>query len=516
MNRHNKATAISWILLVITGVLTFLLLRATLPYHDDILYFSVIRFQSYHDFLSYMVSSDSPRLFNIFFPFIIGTIPKWIADMITSAAFIAAIIFTAKTAGIRTDRYVRIAFIVALAELFLPWDYGMTSTIYSTNYIWSLPLAIGFILLFVTPSRKNADRFTTKCLLVILGLCCGWAQEGESLPILIGVGCWLAVNPRRLTSRQLLLVIPMAFSTLSIIIVGLFGRYTRPEVTTNILNQSFPLLIYILITKLNGTLAVTAILLCAILTRSGRVKLWACRKGALPVTLGAMYASCVVGLTLWTMGDHLTWFSQFFAISAGTIILNALFPKPILPSIPATILIIATTATITAHLITAITITRKATAIAKDIADQYLIADSESPFYLTLSPFEIPILAWNKLGVTELTHNQGLWKVFCRHHAKKVKPYPVPVELKDIKLDETHKVAGANPLFSYKGHYVMPDTSHNDDTIALTATFKIGVRQRLIFNLSPFTATDGARWLYAVPDFPNSQTRWIPIIEINQ
>lgn len=508
MKAHSPNIA-TYTLIGVTGVLTFLLLRVTLPYHDDILYASSFNFPSYTDYISNLVATDSPRLFNILFPFILGDLPKWVNDVISASAFVIAVFLTLRIAGVSRSRYLRVALIILIMEVALPWDNGMTCTIFLTNYIWSLPLVAGFVCCYFSQRVPNI-------LLVLLGALTGWAQEGESLPLLIGVLAWCIVNRRFPSPRQWCLIAPLTLMCAALIVLGIFGRYTQPNVVPNLLNQSLATLIHVSITKLNGTLAVTLLLLISAIFRSTRRRLWILRRGALPIMLAAMYSSYLVGLSLWDMGDRLTWFPQFFAIVSGAVVVNGLWPKVAISNRKTAISItVAILALIVVHLVSAILVTRKISRLTHVIERDYLAADSQSPFFEMIPPTRLPLLAWNKLGVADITINWWMWGVHSNHFAGHRKPYPVPSELCHITLANLVKIPGDNPLYLYDGLYVIPG-DYSGETLEATVKFSLGVDRKMTFNLSPFTAADGTRWVYAVPDISDPQTRWIPIKEINQ
>lgn len=504
--------SISLGLITVTGVLTFLLLYFTLPYHDDIIYSSVSKYPSFSAYLVSYVTFDSPRFFNLLFPFIMQSMPKWTANLLTALTFTLSIMMVAKVAGISTRRFLRIGIIILFMEFALPWDNGMTCTIFSTNYIWPLPLVLSFIICF---TNKEYSKKIHPAILVLIGLITGWAQEGESLPLLIGILSWCAMNRRWPTKRQLCLSIPLAITCVTIIITSIWTRYAKQDVNPSLFSQPISQLVYISMTMLNGTLIMSAIIGVMALFRKTRKRLWEMREGPMVITLAAMYTSYVVGLALWQMGERLTWYPQFFAILAGAIILNNLWMKPIVTnrktSLAVTSLI---TAFVSCHLISAAIITRKISHLTNIIQEEYLAQDSSDPLYEMVPITRLPVMAWNKLGVADITVNRWTWSVHSHHFAGKMKPFPAPDELRNVTPLNITKVPGDSPLYRYKDLLLMADDGTRGELV-VKVEFRFGVDRRIALNLTPFTADDGKRWIYAFSPISDIQTRWIPITEIN-
>lgn len=510
-NRHAPLFALRSILSV--WALSSTLYLVTPLFCDDILYQPYTP-QRYGDFISFMFTYDSPRMLNLMFPVFLHTLPKTAVNLLSGTLWALSIILMCRCSGTRLNRYTRMAALIFALEFFLPWDNGMTCIIFTLNYIYSLPLAIGVIICFC--DEKPVGSFHRLLLLATLGFCAGWIQESESLPIICGIAVWCVLNRTAISRRRLWIAIPMTISCLSLIIVSSFGRYTHSNVSLASFNQPLSMLIYVTLTRTYGMVAVTLLLLALLTRRKFRMRLWRARRGPLPILLTAMYASTAVGITLWNMGTHLSWFPQLFAILSAMTIINIVWQKPLIKNragglaVGAVIMAIVIT-----NLVTAIRFTRNEARNLHLIENTYLKTDSPDKFHKLTPQTRLPLAAWNKLGIANIYNTTWMWRVHSLHYGQRVKELPIPSELSRITPSVLRKVPGDSPLYRFGDLLVMPDDGTRGP-INLTVTYRYGVRKTSQFNLSPFIADNGARWIYAVNETTDPQSRWIAITEINR
>lgn len=493
--------------------LTSMLYMATPLYYDDLQYHHYTP-ERYGDFIRFMVTFDSPRLLNLLFPVFLHVLPKSAVNIASATLWSLSILLACRCCGMRLSRFSRVAAMIFALEFFMPWDNGMTCMIYTLNYVWSLPLAIGVIICFC--DKKRSDSRVRLLWLAIVGFCAGWIQEGESLPIVCGTIVWCIVNRTTLSRHQRWLLIPMIVSCLSLMIASSFSRYTHGNVPYDTLKQPLSMLVYVTLTRTYGTVAVTILLLGALMRREWRRRLWNARSGPLPILLTAMYISTAIGVALWVMGTHLSWFPQLLAIMSAMTIANILWPGVIIKNriagyIAATIIMIP----VVISLVSAISFTRRESKNLHAIEKMYLEGDSTSDFYELTPQTRLPLAAWNKLGVANIYNSPWMWRIHSLHYAHRVKDMPIPAELRGITQTRLRKVPGDNPLYSFGDLLVMADDGSRE-AINLTVTYRYGVRKTTMFSLSPFIADDGGRWIYAVKDATDPQSRWVSITEINR
>lgn len=510
---HRHASIFALLSISAVWILTSMLYLVTPLYYDDIQY-QPFTTQHYGDFISFMFTRDSPRMLNLMFPVFLHALPKSVVNILSAILWALSIVLVCRCSGIRLKRFTRVAATIFAMELFLPWDNGMTCIIFTLNYVWSLPLAIGVIICFC--EEKTTKSITRLLPLAILGFCAGWIQESESLPILCGIMVWCAVNRTTLSRRRLWIAVPMIVSCLSLIAVSSFSRYSHSNLPHDTFGQPLSMLVYVTLTRSSGMIAVTLLLHALLLRREYRMRLWRSRRGPLPILLTAMYASSAIGIALWVMGTHLFWFSQLFAIMSAMTIINVSWQKPFIKNltvgyIAASIIMIL----VLVHLISAIMFTRREAVNLRIIEETYLKTDSPDRFYDMTPQTRLPLTAWNKLGVANIYNVSWMWRIHSLHFSHRVKDLPVPADLRHISIAGLRKVPGDSPLYHYGDLLVMPDDGTRG-AINLTITYRYGVRKTARFNLSPFAADDGGRWIYAVNDAADPQSRWIAISEINR
>lgn len=508
---HHSLLALLSILAV--WGLTAVLYLVTPLYYDDLQYYPYT-LQHYGDFITFMFTLDSPRMLNLLFPLFLHVLPKCVVNIVSATFWALSIVLVCRCCGTRLCRFTRVAAIILALEFFMPWDNGMTCIIFTLNYVWSLPLAIGVIICFC--DEKATGSPLRLLPLAILGFCAGCIQEGESLPVICGIAVWCVVNRTGLTRRRLWLVTPMVVSCLSLIIASSFSRYSHGNVPYDIFGQPLSMLVYVVATRMYGTVAVTLLLLALLLRGEGRVKLWSARRGPLPILLTAMYASTAIGIALWVMGTHLSWFPQLFAIMSALTIINTMWPRPVIKNRACGYTVAAIImALVVASLVSAISFTRREAKRLHVIEEIYLKDGSSDKFYEFTPQTRLPMVAWNKLGVAKIYNSAWMWRIHSLHYGGRVKDLPVPAGLRGVTYRNLLKLSGNSPLYAYGDLLVMPDDGTRDN-ITLTVTYRYGVRKTTQFNLSPFTADDGSRWIYAVNDATDPQSRWVPIVEINR
>lgn len=509
--RHIPPLALLSILAV-WGLASTLYLVTPL-FYDDIQY-QPYSPQHYGDFLSFMFTYDSPRMLNLLFPIFLHTLPKTVVNILSGTLWALAIIMMCRCSGMRLNRFTRMAALIFALEFFLPWDNGMTCIAFTLNYIYSLPFAIGVIICFC--EEKPDGSFPHLSLLAILGFCAGWIQESESLPIICGITVWCALNHTAISHRRLWIAIPMFVSCISLIIASSFSRYTHSNVPYDLFNQPLSMLIYVTLTRTYGTVAVTLLMLALLARRKFRIRLWHARRGPLPILLTAMYASTAIGTALWSMGTHLSWFPQLFAILSAMTIINTIWQKPLIKNrIGGRSIGVVIMAIVITNLVTATLFTRDESRNLHIIENTYLKADSPDKFYELTPQTRLPLAAWNKLGVANIYNTAWMWRIHSLHYSHRVKELPIPSELRGITPSVLRKIPGDSPLYRFGDLLVMPDDGTRE-TINLTVTYRYGVRKTSRFNLSPFIADNGERWIYAVNETADPQSRWIEITEINR
>ena len=510
--RHLPLFALLSILAV--GVLTAMLYLVTPLYYDDIQYQPYTP-QHYGDFISFMFTYDSPRMLNLLFPVFLHTLPKTAVNLLSGTLWALAIILMCRCTGMRLNSYTRVVALIFATEFFLPWDNGMTCMIFALNYLYSLPFAMGVIICFC--DEKPAGSFPRLLLPALLGFCAGWIQEGESLPILCGITVWCVLNRTAVSRRQFWIATPMLVSCLSLIIASSFSRYPHSNVFAfDTFGLPLSMLVYVTLTRTYGMFAVTLLLLALLARRDYRMRLWRARRGPLPILLTAMYVSTAISTTLWCMGTHLSWFPQLFAILSAVTIINIVWPRPFIKNrIGGLVVATVIMAIVIANLATAILFTRNEAKNLHCIEETYLKADSPDKFYKLTPQTRLPLIAWNKLGVANIYNTAWMWRIHSLHYSQRVKELPIPSELRHITPSDLRKVPGDSPLFRFGDLLVMPDDGSREQ-INLTVTYRYGVRKTSRFNLSPFVADDGRRWIYVVNDTADPQSRWIAITEINR
>jgi hypothetical protein len=503
----------AWWAIAATGVMTMIIFMATPPYWDDEFFrwlMSLLGMNGYGQiaeryglYVERMVAYDSPRMLNLLFPLFILAIPRWLMSIATALLWTWSLALTCRVAGIGLRSPLRVAAVIAVMELLMPWDNGMTCLIFAINYVWPLPLAL-------LAMRWFTGRAPSTTVAAVTALAVGWTQEGLGLPLIAGMAMWFAVNRRWPSRGQLAIMGAMALGTGGVIAVSAFGRYK--SVTDMLDIQPFKQYVYLLVARLPLVTASLVAVAATSLSRAGRARLKALSGGVLPLTLTAMSVSAAVGLSLWIMGDRLLWFPEFFAAVSLAVIVNSLVPGGIIGPTRAGRLLTASLLSIVAiHLVAA-------AAFACDVS--YRLRDTDNRYAAGCRTFapaisSIPLPVWNKTGAAVVFNQQVPWAIHraALTGAPERRPLPVPAELEGLD-GHLAKVAGDNHLYLSDGHWVMPDDGTRANLSAVI-TYSHGPRMLAALPVAPFTDRHGRRWLYVVRPLDTPQRRWCRIISVD-
>ncbi len=521
----------NWGNIIIVSILTALMYNFSPYIADDLMHINHWQihlannnenlWQAFGEYIRYHINVDSPRFFNSLLPIFLCGMPKWIVDCLMGVMWGITIILSCRLILIWNRRHIRTSILILMLVMFLPWDDCMISIAFSANYMWSLPLILLFLICLTDKTTNINPTF-----LIIIGLLTGWNHEAESLPLLIGATSWFIINRLRPSKKQLCLLVPMVIALTALLSILLTHRFSSQiESSTN-----FKLAIYILATKMPLTALTTATVAVMATFQSGRSKLANLKSSVLPISFVAMLAAACIGLMYWYHGERTCWYPEFFATLSLLILLNEIHPKPIInQSKTAWIIAIGISLTTIVHLITANIYIHKIGKQIENINDNYICGKSPNIFHELTHPSQTPLLAWNKLGITTVYTNNFRWYWQCRLYSETSIDYPIPAELKDVSINTLAKVPGNNPYYSFNGILVRPYDpkaaqpvqdktkiyDYGKRVCRATLSYSLGAKRSIALNLSPFTANDGTRWLYAVPNYTDAQSRFCDIIEIN-
>jgi hypothetical protein len=181
---------------IILIIITFGVLWAIVPYYiDDCWYMDGVygipsrlqQFAKVYDNVFFHWLHDTGRLVNLISPFFLTLMPKWVFAIIASLALWVIIRYACKLVDARPASLQQWLMIGAITFV-LPWNDNMFSVIYSLNYVFTAALYLFVlyrIMQLVNPGFVASRRYLT--VTFIATFLCGWAHEGFSVPLAVGL-----------------------------------------------------------------------------------------------------------------------------------------------------------------------------------------------------------------------------------------------------------------------------------------------------------------------------------------
>ncbi|MCC8175916.1 MAG: DUF6056 family protein [Bacteroidales bacterium] len=463
---------------------------------------------NYGTFLHWLTTEDSPRLFNFLFPVFLGYIPKWLFNICTGGIWFLSFWLMLKIIGIEGKRPLWTLGLILSIMLCLPWRIdSITCVIYSTNYVWTMPLLFGSIWLFIHPHK------TPWPLLSLLGFVSGWAQECIAWPLMGGILCYYLFNRKDTNKPQLAISLGLLAGIIFLTILSYAPRYEGTGALEGLLIN--PKIILVGLVTVNYLpLIACIVLLMGLCNNRLRYLLWKQRKELLPILVGATIIATIMGSCLWLFGERTTWYAQLLGIMLIAYLINLYIPKPIIKvKAVAVILGVVGVGFLVVHMVAAIIFTYQQAQIWQKIDNEYLKADTGNKYFDIPAPQSIPWLVYNKGSIALEGVREFDWTWRSKFYTGKVMPSPIPMTLKNIDPEELTKVPGNNPFFWYRKHLVVTPTKQRPDKVAVT--YSIGMKQEVPTNYTPFTTQNGKDYFYVTLYTPEIMFPWKSIIQVN-
>ena len=155
-------------------------------------------------------ADDNSRLANMVGAIVIH-LPRWVTAAVSTVAVAYALRHAYTLAGC-TARSVGAYTLIAAAFVFaLPWGDGMFSTMFAISYVWTLPVMLWTINVFLNCHRRRPGE------MFVVGLLLGAWHESFSFPLLCGAVAVMALWPSRLRSDRVWLCVGLLLGGLWLI-----------------------------------------------------------------------------------------------------------------------------------------------------------------------------------------------------------------------------------------------------------------------------------------------------------
>ncbi len=458
---------------------------------------------NYPLFLNWLTTEDSPRFFNFLFPIFLGYIPKWLLNIATGLFWFIAFWLVLRIVGIDLRRPLWTIVILIGLMLCLPWNEdAMLGVVYSTNYVWTLPLLLGSMWCYIH-SQKHQKKW-----ILILFFLTGWAQELIAVPLICGCITWLIINRKGRTKWRFALLGSAIFGLCIIIVGSIVARYANVLDNPAALGLSFRMFVYGAV-FLNYLAVLGLIMFVAfIIFPHGRKLLKLHRNGIWPMLIGALLPSFIIGSCLFGFGARITWYPQILGLLTLGYLFNLLRPKPIIRSVSITFVIgIVGCGLLFAHLFGSIILTYKQAKMWDVVNKEYLQGHSENVFYDIPTPWSTPWIVYNKAPLSFDGNLIYLWRWKAVFYANEFRMPPVPIELRSINYNIIEKVAGNNPFYLYNNCLIVPESvSELPDYVIIK--FNPFIRKSTLLMYTPFTTKEGYSFLLATPSCFDIQMPW--------
>lgn len=524
LKRLTAAQRLSMTIISVVSLLLFAYYSVTPYYADDLNFgkywpqyftqgYKTFDWAIFYEWIRLQIAEDSPRIFNLLLP-IFAYLPKCVFDILITIAIGSLIILLARCSSVSFGHPLRIAFITAAITLLFPWEDGMTCMAYSLNYLYSSVVGLLFIQAFNAADKKKNGY------LMLIGTLAGWCHETLGTALIAGVGVWGIINYRTCKNKYLYLILPLVIATLSLLIIMTIGRYTHKLFfTLNYFYRSADIsfIIYELVTKYNLVI-LSIILLCSGLTMNRfRRQIRQMLSGTYQIAFTTMLVLTVEGIILANIGFRVIWFPQLFGLLSSSMLINVMFPAPLIKKrncgiILAVLFLIITSCNLIAGAIT----TKRQAEQLDSICNLYLKTTSGGQFHEMSAFINITPLAFNRVPLAVLRRQSITWVSFINFYSDSDKSYPVPLSLKDLADRDLTKIPGDNPFFLHSSGWIVRAKSPDTDNAAYIVTPHWGVRQDASFEYVSFTADDGRQWEVAFNTRTDAQARWAGIKTIDQ
>lgn len=526
ISKLKRLTAAQRLSLTIISVVSLLLFAyySVTPYYADELYFACrwrdyilgtsdhFDWNEYIKWAIYRITDDSPRFCNLLIPLFLY-LPKFVFNIITSMVFGVTVYLIGRCCDISTNHPLRLAIITIYVLMLFPWEDGMTSMAHTLNYLWVSPVALLFVLAFRQPNRFSSRE------LVTIGIFTAWSHETIGTALISGLIIWLLLNRKTINRRLRYLCLPLMIVTIILLSLMTIGRFTNHlffKLNTSAGSMVVSHLIYDLLTKYNLVLLSIALLVGAATTRRWRAAVAEMLSGGYPLVFTAMITLTVEGIVLGNIGARVTWFPQLFGLLSSMMLINRLFPRPILKDKIGYISAVFITLIMSVNLVSGTIITHRTATQFKSICNSYLMNQRPEPFHEMSALASPNPLAFNRLSIGAIGRKQLIWTSFTRFYAGHDMDYPVPLSLKDLADRDLTKIPGDNPFFLHSSGWIVRAKSPDTDNAAYIVTPHWGVRQDASFEYVSFTADDGRQWEVAFNTRTDAQARWAGIKTIDQ
>lgn len=526
VNKFRQLTLPQCLSLTIIAVISLLVFAyySVTPYYADDLYFGcrwhdyvlglsdLFDWNEYARWIIYQITDDSPRFFNLLIPLFLY-LPKSIFNILSSLIFGLTVYLSARCCGISTNNPLRLAMMTICILLLFPWEDGMTSISHTLNYLWVSLTVLLFLLAF-----NQSQAFSTPGLIAI-GIFAGWGHETIGTALISGCIMWLLINRKAMNSRRLYLCLSLLVVTLALLSVMTFGRFTNHlffKLNTSAESIVISHLIYDLLTKYNLVVLSIALLLVALTVRRSRTLVIKMLQGGYPLVFTAMLTSTVEGIVLGNIGARVSWFPQFFGLLSSAMLMNCLFPHPLLKKYIGYGLSFILLLIMQANLVAGTLITNRQSQQFKSICHNYLMKERPEPFHDMSAMISPSPIAFNRLPLSISGRERLLWTSFSRFYAGRDMDYPVPSSLRNIVDGDLTKIPGDNPFYRHSSGWIVRAESSDNANDAYVITPHWGVRQEASYEYVPFTAADGRHWEVAYNIRTDAQARWAGIEKIDQ
>lgn len=143
------------------------------------------------------------RLANFIAPPLLAAVPRWLLASACGVAMWLMLCMSLKWSGVWRRHHVLATLLIAVVVLAFPWWDSMQLFDCQFNYVWTSALVLSALWLITASTRDTAPVKPWKTFgTAIVAIAGGMMHESASLPLLVGLAAWRALDIRRPLPRR--------------------------------------------------------------------------------------------------------------------------------------------------------------------------------------------------------------------------------------------------------------------------------------------------------------------------
>lgn len=260
------------------------------------------------------------RLANFIAPPLLAAVPRWLLASACGAAMWLMLYMSLKWSGTWRRHAFPATLLIAVVALAFPWWDSMQLFDCQFNYVWTSALVLSALWLITASAGDTAPgspwKTTGSALVAIAG---GMMHESASLPLLVGLAAWWALDMRRR---------PLPRRTRTLLLCFIFGTVvaaTSPGIWHRAAADSEPndILLWLFLKSDVIVGVLYAVMAAALLTPRGRGAVRAMLASPVLILVVATLPALVISLRSGIVGRS-GWFASLYALIALTDLLRRL------------------------------------------------------------------------------------------------------------------------------------------------------------------------------------------------